>query len=154
MKRIKRLASYLALTKSESVALVVIASLYLVGFTWRYIQKTTAPFDAAVYAELDSLIAVGGLVPSDTLPKARSDSLKSDSPGVDTLAAQNGGTVDINEASLRELIGLPGIGPALAGRILEYRERHGPFERAEDLVRVKGIGRIKLERIRGLIVVR
>lgn len=48
--------------------------------------------------------------------------------------------VDVNTASLEELDTLPGIGPALAERIIEYREEHGPFEAPEDLLEVKGIG--------------
>lgn len=48
--------------------------------------------------------------------------------------------VDVNTASLEELDTLPGIGPALAERIIEYREEYGPFEAPEDLLEVKGIG--------------
>ena len=48
--------------------------------------------------------------------------------------------VDVNTASLEELDTLPGIGPALAERTIEYREEHGPFEAPEDLLEVKGIG--------------
>ena len=48
--------------------------------------------------------------------------------------------VDVNTATLEELDTLPGIGPALAERIIEYREEYGPFEAPEDLLEVKGIG--------------
>ena len=48
--------------------------------------------------------------------------------------------VDLNTAGQAELETLPGIGPALAQRILEDRRAHGPYKRLEDLDRVKGIG--------------
>ena len=48
--------------------------------------------------------------------------------------------VDVNTASVAELERLPGIGPLLARRIAEDRATHGPFQRPEELQRVKGIG--------------
>ena len=52
--------------------------------------------------------------------------------------------ININTASDEELTDLPGIGPVLAGRIVEYREAHGPFAAPEDLIHVSGIGEKKL----------
>ena len=60
-------------------------------------------------------------------------------------------TVDLNRASERDLEGLPGIGPILAFRILEYREARGPFRDVEQLRRVKGIGKKTFDRIRALV---
>jgi len=48
--------------------------------------------------------------------------------------------VDVNTATVVELERLPGIGPSLARRIVEDRVAHGPFQRLEELQRVKGIG--------------
>lgn len=61
--------------------------------------------------------------------------------------------VDMNHATLPELDQLPGIGQALAERIVEYRRSHGPFNAVEDLLLVKGIGPKKLDRLRGLVSV-
>lgn len=47
--------------------------------------------------------------------------------------------VNVNTAAAEELETLPGIGPALARRIVEYREVNGPFERKEELTAVSGI---------------
>lgn len=51
-----------------------------------------------------------------------------------------GGKININTADVAELDKLPGVGPALAGRILQYRNEHGLFNRPEDLKNVSGIG--------------
>lgn len=48
--------------------------------------------------------------------------------------------VSINEAGIDELTSLPGIGPSLASRIINYREDNGGFKCVEDIKRVKGIG--------------
>ena len=56
--------------------------------------------------------------------------------------------VAINEASREELERLPGIGPALAARIVEHRERHGRFRRAEHLLLVRGISERRFLQLR------
>ncbi len=59
--------------------------------------------------------------------------------------------LDLNTASVEELERLPGIGPRTAQAIVDYRLKHGPFRRLEDLLAVPGIGPATLERIRPLV---
>lgn len=59
-----------------------------------------------------------------------------------------GGMVRLNSATQGELESLPGIGPALAGRIIEYRSRHGAFKRIEDVQQVPGIGAGRFKQMR------
>jgi competence protein ComEA len=54
--------------------------------------------------------------------------------------AATGGVVDLNRATLADLDGLPGVGPVLAQRILDWREEHGRFSSVEELQEVPGIG--------------
>jgi competence protein ComEA len=62
------------------------------------------------------------------------------------------GIVHINTATRQELETLPGVGPSLAQRILDFREQTGPFTSMEDLDLVNGIGPALLENLEGLIV--
>jgi competence protein ComEA len=55
--------------------------------------------------------------------------------------------VNVNTATVAELERLPGVGPALAARIVEHREKNGAFKQAEDLMLVKGIGEKSFERL-------
>lgn len=59
--------------------------------------------------------------------------------------------VSLNHASQADLDRLPGVGPALARRILDWRRDHGLFQRLEDLLQVKGIGPKKFARLRGCL---
>ena len=59
--------------------------------------------------------------------------------------------IDINSATEAELLELPGIGEALAQRILVYRSQNGFFSSPEDLLNIQGIGHAKLEAILDLI---
>lgn len=56
--------------------------------------------------------------------------------------------ISLNKASKNELLELPGVGPAMADRIIADRREHGPFKHVEDLKRVKGIGSKKFEKLR------
>ncbi len=61
--------------------------------------------------------------------------------------------VNINTADLATLDLLPGIGPVIAKKIIDYRTTHGFFRKASDLLNVSGIGEKKLQRLKGLVTV-
>jgi competence protein ComEA len=62
-----------------------------------------------------------------------------------------GAKVNINTSAPAALEALPGIGPALAQRIIDYREENGPFSRPEDVMNVSGIGPATFEKLEGYI---
>ena len=74
-------------------------------------------------------------------------------PASATGAPAAGGKVNINTATLEELDTLPGIGPAIAQRIIDYRTANGPFQTIEDVMNVRGIGQATFDSIKGLITV-
>jgi len=61
--------------------------------------------------------------------------------------------ININTASSKELASLPGIGEGYAARIIEYREKYGPFRRPEHLIMVRGISEKRYRRLQELISV-
>ena len=68
-------------------------------------------------------------------------------PGVAAQAkpqasAKSGSTqvVNVNTASAADFEALPGIGPKMAARIIEYRQKNGPFKKVEELMNVRGLG--------------
>ena len=74
-------------------------------------------------------------------------------PSESTQKATQPGRIDLNSATMEQLVLLPGIGETLASRIIEYRETVGPFRQTEDLLKVKGIGRACLSDIRDYIMI-
>ena len=67
-------------------------------------------------------------------------------------SSQPSGVVNINTASSEELELLPRVGPALAGRIIEFREANGPFQTVDEILAVKGIGESSFEKLEPWIV--
>lgn len=69
------------------------------------------------------------------------------------VSAGDAKKININKASAEELIQLKGIGPSHAAKIVEFRQKNGPFKIPEDLIQVPGIGRKTFERNKDLISV-
>ncbi len=60
--------------------------------------------------------------------------------------------LDLNTASMEQLDALPGVGPATAQKIIDYRQTHGPFRSVDELEAVPGIGPAKLAQLKGLVI--
>jgi competence protein ComEA len=110
----------------------------------------------------DALAAAGGILPSADMERVNLAALLRDGDQVHVpavgdadaaIATASGGTlININTATADEIDQLPGIGPALAERIVAYRETTGPFASLDDLDQVEGIGPDVLADIGALIV--
>jgi len=61
--------------------------------------------------------------------------------------------INLNTATVEQLDGLPGVGQKLAARIVEYRQKNGPFKKVEDLMNVKGIGEKNFLKLRSRLTV-
>lgn len=121
----------------------------------RVIDAVNAAGGLKEEADLDRINLAKKLVDEQKIyiPKKGEESFTSNSQeNVIVSTNVSSGKVDINNASLNELMDLPGIGKVLAGRIIEYRTKNR-FNNIEEIKNVSGIGEKKFEAIRDLITV-
>ncbi len=125
---------HLAFTRQETLAIAFLTGALLIGQAVRWYRSSgPAQVPATDYRAVDSEFVARAELPEEEVP---------------ARATLSPGCVDINTATFEQLTSLPGIGPVTAEKILRFRNESGPFERAEDLLEVKGIGPKKLARIR------
>jgi competence protein ComEA len=72
---------------------------------------------------------------------------------VDQAAAKPTVQVNLNTATVADLQELPGVGAKVAARIIEYRQKQGPFKRIEELMNIQGIGEKSFLKLRPQITV-
>ncbi len=93
--------------------------------------------------------------PPTAAPGAQAEPGEAEAPPAAAPGAQAepGEAVNLNTADVDTLIALPGIGPALAQRIIAYREEHGPFADIDQLLAIQGIGPRNIDEFRHLVTV-
>jgi competence protein ComEA len=106
----------------------------------------------------DAIAAAGGIVPGADLTGLNLARKVVDGElvtvGVPTAAGPaTGGKVNLNTATVAQLDALPGVGPVLAQRILDWRDRRGGFRSVTDLRQVEGIGDAKFDQLKDLVTV-
>ena len=111
----------------------------------------------------DAVNAVGGVIETADIDRINMAAFLEDGMqvrvparigGADTRSKSAGagkneeGQINLNTATEKELQELPGIGPAMSARIVEYREANGDFQSIEDIKKVRGIGNAKFEKLK------
>lgn len=138
-------------TRNEIKVMLFLSATFVAGsgIRWyrQHVDASAAPvFD---YSRSDSTFAArsGAPLSNETAPftVSRTRTNRKQPPAA--------GSVNLNTASLQELMRLPGIGESYARRVVAYRQEHGPFGSVDDLTKIKGIGPKKLGKLRHFLVV-
>lgn len=85
--------------------------------------------------------------------KAAGNAATGDATGDAAAGREDGGLVNLNTADEKALDALPGVGPATARKIIEYRESEGGFQSTEDLMKIKGIGQAKYDKLKDKVTI-
>lgn len=126
------------MTRREGLAIITLTILFFTGLTVRHIQEQRVPPLAAdslktsVQTQGASTVSATETAPSGPSP---------DNP------------LALNNASPEKLEALPGIGPALSRRIVDYRTTQRPFQQVQELRRVRGIGPKTLSDLQPLVAI-
>ncbi len=159
---------YISFTKSETRVIVFITVVLVSGFGIKYYKQVLSkslepPYDFSAsdseFRKKSKNNTPGNLLP-DTVKddlynqlKASDESLSDKENPSDQKASKNipQKSININIASKEELTELPGVGDAIAERIIIYRDDKKGFRKIEDLMNVSGIGKKKFEKIKNYI---
>jgi competence protein ComEA len=114
---------------------------------------------AMLVATIAVVLWIGWPVPKEEISQTQPEQsiaiqVPATSPVTSVPTVKAASKVNLNRASADELQILPGIGPVLAQRMVDWRKAHGRYRTVDDLQEVKGIGKKRLEQLRPLVTVK
>lgn len=157
----EKFARKLGFTAQELNVIIFLAGVFLISFTLKLFfsgsrAENPKNFD---YSKEDSIFLnqIYGSAGENESPVEKEDDglykekvlhFSESERNYEKKALPRGSSIDINAADVKTLARLPGIGEKTAEKIVEYRNSNGGFDSVGELIKVKGIGRVKLSKIR------
>jgi len=153
---IKKVSDKFLITGTEAKVFLLLAVLLLAGSGYRYFTSIKQP--AYLSSDSDSLLVAVNA--DDNEPEiSRTEDYKNDVLNLnershsDKKVLPKEKSIDINTAGIKVLLTLPGIGNKTAQNIIDFREKHGRINKANELLDVKGIGEVKLGKLRKYLTI-
>ncbi len=157
---LKKISEKIGFTETEIKVVLFLIIIFIIGFGVKYfvIQKENEKLQVFDYTKQDSLFEYSGIQDSSHSNKEIANKVvdykqevldfneinfkknKKDVPPEKSL--------NINTASIEDLIKLPGIGKVTAGNIIRFRDKISKFGKLEEILKVKGIGTSKFNKIK------
>jgi starch synthase len=155
MKIFEKMNQTFGFTQTEQRVVLVLLVAFMGGLGIKLYKSVYSAVPRFDYSAIDSEFTARSQVLPDSM--MTDETTASTTRNAGSAAKQTSGpiakVVNINGASKTELCTLPGIGEVMAERIITYRKEHGLFTSTNDLMKVKGIGKKKFERLLPYIVV-
>jgi competence protein ComEA len=139
---LKRIADWIALTKTERKVILFLVITLLAGAGIRLYQATFPSAPQFDYRASDSTFDALSTIPEDSLTGTVKE-------GIINVS----GKLNINTATKQQLLDLPGVGEVTANRILTYRAETGKFSNVDELRAIKGMSKKKIENLKPLITI-
>ncbi|MEK6552150.1 MAG: ComEA family DNA-binding protein [Bacteroidota bacterium] len=166
MNRLEKISKKIGFTRTETNVIIFILSACLIGLAVNIFKniKNDQSYLEFDYKKQDSLFNAVSNEPLAGDPIKNKEEKKIDShrelldftkekltkPKAEKSTSSSK-IININTATISELSSLPGIGEKTAKGIIEYREKHGRIKNIDELLKVKGIGKAKLSKIKNRI---
>lgn len=164
---IKKLSKKFGFTETEIIVILFLSAIFILGFVYREFIKAedTAEYQLFDYSKEDSLFHYysnqnpeanpdDSLLVSDLEIKRNVLELSEEqysSPKKSIVLEEK--SINLNSASIDQLVQLPGIGEKTAEKILQLRQQRGKFGKLEELMDVSGIGEVKFNKIKNFLYI-
>ncbi len=142
----RNVADALSLTTAERRVLQFLLAGFVIGIGVKLTRELVASPAKFDYSATDSTFAALSAAAAPAEPQE-------DATESTTVSPAPSGPVRVNSATKAELMTLPGVGEVMAERIMLEREDNGPFTTVENLTRVRGIGKKRIEQLRPLVII-